>query len=464
MASGPETHELVDRSAECWRKVKSETGFDTYKEYLSNTEHYKLKDYLEKYINVNSWRTYCSVFDLSETGSLSSSFDETRLCQRRNDLEKLSTELLTVLRKPPSQASFRVLLLEASRSFGDVDPMLVSAVGLGLRIPPEFFEAYLARNQYQSEFSQKVSLKAKYGTIGKLVFMVARDYLPGRSSCPPVLLIMGSSLEGAYDLSSMQVKTAWPKSFKLLLSDYTKRYQSASLNLSMVLVHALLPLLEICLENLKESHDKAHADYLELLPNRNDNDGEATMGETRFRLRRQLRHYEKCMSDFMRYLRTQDITGLEKYEALLKINEEAKACLDDARGLESEIRDWLQLQVGDLALQESKKSIQLSNLQMEESKRGKISLLRSRHPFRLIKKMIYSQNWYGSIVTGFSVSLISGSDYSRLRLRPFKSRHLHIWNEYPAIEPEWTTHLGLHNHSSHRIVFDILRLVLHCTL
>ena len=36
------------------------------------------------------------------------------------------------------------------------------------------------------------------------------------------------------------------------------------------------------------------------------------------------------------------------------------------------MKDYLQLQVGDLALEESKKSIELSNAQIEEAKRVKV--------------------------------------------------------------------------------------------
>lgn len=42
----------------------------------------------------------------------------------------------------------------------------------------------------------------------------------------------------------------------------------------------------------------------------------------------------------------------------------------EATRLEAEIRDYLQLQTGELALEESKKSIELSNSQIEEAKRG----------------------------------------------------------------------------------------------
>lgn len=47
----------------------------------------------------------------------------------------------------------------------------------------------------------------------------------------------------------------------------------------------------------------------------------------------------------------------------------------EAGRLESQVRHYMQLQVGELALQESKKSIELSNQQIEEGRRVKICKL-----------------------------------------------------------------------------------------
>ena len=46
------------------------------------------------------------------------------------------------------------------------------------------------------------------------------------------------------------------------------------------------------------------------------------------------------------------------------------ALISEARRLEAEIRDYLQFEVGDLSLRESKKSIELSVSQIQEAKRG----------------------------------------------------------------------------------------------
>lgn len=44
--------------------------------------------------------------------------------------------------------------------------------------------------------------------------------------------------------------------------------------------------------------------------------------------------------------------------------------VEEARRFESELRDYLQLEGSRLALEESKKSIELSNYQIQEGKRG----------------------------------------------------------------------------------------------
>ncbi len=56
--------------------------------------------------------------------------------------------------------------------------------------------------------------------------------------------------------------------------------------------------------------------------------------------------------------------------SLTAVEDELRQARLEASRLETEIRDFLQLQTGELALQESRKSIELSNSQIEEAKRG----------------------------------------------------------------------------------------------
>ena len=70
----------------------------------------------------------------------------------------------------------------------------------------------------------------------------------------------------------------------------------------------------------------------------------------------------------VRYIIFQGVTELEKdFPIVQKLyNSVHKSALR----LDAEVRDYLELQSGRMALQESQKSILLSNLQIEEYKRG----------------------------------------------------------------------------------------------
>ena len=76
------------------------------------------------------------------------------------------------------------------------------------------------------------------------------------------------------------------------------------------------------------------------------------------------------MYHFERYISAEDANYLPKSPAYLQIKQERDQIHDEARRLDTEVRDYLQLVVGNLSLEESRKSIELSNQQILEGKRG----------------------------------------------------------------------------------------------
>ena len=92
--------------------------------------------------------------------------------------------------------------------------------------------------------------------------------------------------------------------------------------------------------------------------------------QERFWLRRSVEDSDDCMNHFERYISTEDANHLPKSSAYLQIKQERDQIHDEARRLDIEVRDYLQLVVGDLSLEESRKSIELSNQQLLEGKRG----------------------------------------------------------------------------------------------
>ena len=90
--------------------------------------------------------------------------------------------------------------------------------------------------------------------------------------------------------------------------------------------------------------------------------------------------FEDDLNYLRRYLRSQVSSDTLSDRSWLKVEEDLIETRQEASRLEAEVRDWLQLQVGEWALQESKKSIELSNRQIEEGKRGQL-LVHSNHNY-----------------------------------------------------------------------------------
>ena len=98
--------------------------------------------------------------------------------------------------------------------------------------------------------------------------------------------------------------------------------------------------------------------------------------------RHELRAVVEESEDDLSYLRRYVCSQISAKRILDKSWRKAEADLiqihQEAGRLESQVRDYIQLQVGELALQESKKSIELSNQQIEEGKRIKICKLHTQ--------------------------------------------------------------------------------------
>ena len=76
-------------------------------------------------------------------------------------------------------------------------------------------------------------------------------------------------------------------------------------------------------------------------------------------------------NDYKGFLRCQGAARYMGEEPFLSVDLNIKACLHEHQALEGQLRDWLQLNVGLLCLLESKRSIELSDIQITESQRGR---------------------------------------------------------------------------------------------
>ena len=100
------------------------------------------------------------------------------------------------------------------------------------------------------------------------------------------------------------------------------------------------------------------------------NQTSSKLHQDRFWLRRSVEDSEDGVIHFERYISVEDTNYLPKSAAYLSIKQEIGQINNEARRLDAEVRDYLQLVVGNLSLEESRKSIELSNHQILEGKRG----------------------------------------------------------------------------------------------
>ena len=96
--------------------------------------------------------------------------------------------------------------------------------------------------------------------------------------------------------------------------------------------------------------------------------------DERCRLRALTEHFEDDCNQLRTYLRSQVFPPGLSNRSWLKVEQDLIESRQEAGRLDAEIRDCLQLQVGEWALQESKKCIELSSRQIEEGKRGQSCL------------------------------------------------------------------------------------------
>lgn len=102
-------------------------------------------------------------------------------------------------------------------------------------------------------------------------------------------------------------------------------------------------------------------------------DTEENLGNGRLQLRRTLEEAEDHVNQIFRYLGSEVDTDWSKEPSYVGIRADWMSLIGEARRLETEVRDYMQLVVGNLSLEESRRSIELSHLQIREAKSGKFA-------------------------------------------------------------------------------------------
>lgn len=142
----------------------------------------------------------------------------------------------------------------------------------------------------------------------------------------------------------------------------------------------MLPLLHLAVWRLRIQFQIVQSALLEVQaagerPRRYSHDKSSLaydyLNKPRFWLRRRLEDLEESRNCFAKYVRSHNAAEWLKGDTWLSQYEAIREAVIEARAKEAEARDEMKFQIGNLSILESKKSIHLSNRQMEEAKRGK---------------------------------------------------------------------------------------------
>ena len=412
-----------DQRHQCWKDVEAETGFSTYTSFLEALAEagpqfknlvYFLRDrkYLEDFGDV-------FVLDILKDGSTSISWrvqGEKGLIPRLPrglQASEASTQLLQHLRSPPENVQARIVLWSISRNCFP-HPRIIDALGLGLRICPSFFATLLSI--LDPFFGLCIPDEQEHVKIGNSAAAVTRDYR-FEGGVPPILLVAGEDdlnfrppsgvveearspyheiirevlsreisrrvlpCRSAIDkISQSNLESVSSNQYLNLVKEQVQDNNGIDAEGDGLLFMMLLPLFRLevlCLSGRRQIVQLAllrgnrasitnksvfrrfYGDFYQLLD------------EHRFWLRRETESLEESRNHFERYLHSQ---GAEQWlEGKVWINQEKnlEKAIAETRATEAEARDYMQLHIGDLSILESRKSIQLSNKQMDEAKRGK---------------------------------------------------------------------------------------------
>lgn len=392
---------------------KAETGFDGYCAYLdfhgtADPQLKELSSVLKSRID-RPRRTYPQAKWIGSVLNVSKS--RSSLVDQIHQLDELGTEIIEALCHPPETACLQIVLWNIShrddiRSQGN----LVDFLGLRYKLDPFIFKAILhlvgSIGSGGSQRSRLDRYKPTHMRVGNAIATFCSSV--NQRDCLPVVLIVGPFDESSYGLQEEDsadqfgpcppfnrspipntIEEALPSSgiyryYPRLLISSLEQYHNVredDIHLPSICV---LPLLYLNLfefrcrgRHLRETFDR----ILHTLDSSIEEGTDYyTLSFGRTRLRLHMVDAENDWCRFVKYMSTHLHHGFSTMPFRQDYEDELKEYMAEADRLESQVRDYMQLQVGSLSLQESRNSIELSNRQMEENKRGEEHQL---YPVRL---------------------------------------------------------------------------------
>ena len=413
-------------------ELQFQTGFSSYKSFLETLEKTgpQFKELLRGLEELRTKDRFAFgrpdlgevfILDILKDGSTSVSLKvqgsgdpATTLLPRHMRGSYLDTDqqlqLFHNLQSPPENIPARIVLWSIPWEC-DPYPGMIDALGLGLKIDPSFFEILLSitRPSYNS-------LRPKgsnHVIIGKSVATVARNY-QSKEGSPPVLFVAGNfddrlgiapdkweqryrdmveedlkgEIGGSVSVSHFATETRSPddlaslssNQYLNLLRNHFQKDHNTDPEDDGLLLSAMLPLLKLEIMRLFVQCQILQTALLEVqdgmefrdrYPEDEKQIAYDSLDKQRFWLRRRLEDLEESKNRFAKYVRSRGAAKWLQSKTWLSQDEDISEIVIEARAKEAEARDYMQLQIGNLSILESRKSIQLSNQQIDEAKRGK---------------------------------------------------------------------------------------------
>ncbi|KAL8806368.1 MAG: hypothetical protein Q9182_001398 [Xanthomendoza sp. 2 TL-2023] len=411
---------LSARAQALLQASKAETGFDSYHAYIEfhAKEHPRLARLGEELVKFNGrvdgpflpeFRPKRRSKESKWAGSILNVL-ESDISLEHSD--KYGTQLIETLCHPPEEARLQIVLWNLS--FLEDSPCqtdLLSFLGMYFRLDPVYFEALVDRvNNFHLPFNRNMNTinrhdptlieagpfvatvcRQKDQPHGVSVILIAgslerepsltepslkfdlHDYI-----CPYPPLFASSGPERQQEISQCPgYYQYYPRVLKLWLD----RHPDAKRDDTSLIILCFLPLLQLNHDSLRRHSHEVYKgigapncikDTVTLDPIATDQIWANDLYELRTSLRDHINATENNWYRFMRYVRFHLNCEPTKLPFYPRILDDYTNATSEGTRLENHGRDYLQLQAGALGLEESRKSIELADRQMEEAKRGKL--------------------------------------------------------------------------------------------
>ena len=372
---------VATRISENQRKLlKEKTGFEGYTAFL---EDYNRKDSVCEEL-LKTWRfayetppratdkhpheLESDILDLikDENSSIRSS-----LCCRTAS----NSKLFTALCEPREGLYGRIVFWHIPRSrFSRTD--FLEDLGLVLNMEPRFVRSLYTKSYPDVfDFTHMPIFVANHTMVGERVATMTRCCIGERSSAVPIVLIADTTdaafrdyPRGSIEHELQSTRRSGVHFYSEMIMGIIGRNTDFSTNADDLIFPALLAVMHMDAYNLR-----ILCDYT---PRKGRTDGNGHSLEARSKyanvLRRRLEDFEDLVQDALAGLSSLYGARWSKSDKCRGSVEYFTHTINRARRFEANIRDTCQVKIGQLSLDESRKSTELSISQAEEGQRGEL--------------------------------------------------------------------------------------------